>query len=228
MTSTAHEVEFVLSGEHCNVGLVSVTPDAENLILYIARVSSDQSNNSPGLLRFLIRNGHWSPFEHAHMTLEIHTSRAMSAQLIRHRSFAFQEFSQRYSDPTGFVVAHPRRQGETNRQSSTDDLPRDVIERFEREQARLFKQAAHVYDLMVNGYGVARESARFLLPMSARTKVYMTGSLRSWIHYIQLRTEPGTQEEHQEIAELARVIFVEHFPIISDALEWTPGWQDSA
>jgi thymidylate synthase (FAD) len=200
-----------------SVKLISVTPDAEKTILYVARVSSDQSNDSPGLLRYLIRNKHWSPFEMAHMTLEIITSRAISQQIIRHRSFSFQEFSQRYSPVENFMVYEGRKQAEENRQSSINNLDEELQAWWNYAQEDVIDLAKEVYREALEK-GIAKECARFILPLSSETKIYMSGSLRSWIHYFELRCDEHTQQEHREIALEAREIFKEQFPIISEAL----------
>jgi thymidylate synthase (FAD) len=200
-----------------SVKLISASPAAERGILYIARVSSDQENEDTKLLGYLIRNQHWSPFEHAHMTLEIVTSRAIATQIIRHRSFTFQEFSQRYSIPPNAVIYKGRRQAEKNRQSSVDDLSDEIQNWWLDAQAEVARYTQEVYEY-ARGVGIAKECARFVLPLSTETKLYMTGSLRSWIHYFALRCDEYTQLEHRELAFEAREIFIELFPIISKAL----------
>lgn len=207
------------------VKLVSVTPDAEKLIVYCARVSSpqNQGNEETGskLLAYCLKNEHWSVFETASMTLEVETSRAISAQIIRHRSFTFQEHSQRYAESTEFEPVRARRQAEKNRQSSVDDLPMSTREWFAEALQLHQDRALTAYDHAIK-LGVAKECARFFLPMSVRTRLYMTGSIRSWVHYIKLRTKPDTQEEHRLIAEKCKRIFVEQFPVVSATLEWAP------
>lgn len=210
-------IESIIESAH-SVELVSVTPDAEKTILFCARVSSDQTNESPGLLRFLIRNKHWSPFELAHMTVEIVTSRAIAQQIIRHRSFAFQEFSQRYAEPDGFLVYPGRKQAKKNRQSSVDSLDPKIREWWYEWQQRHGERAMALYKMAIN-LGIAHECARFVLPLSTVTKLYMNGSLRSWIHYFDLRCDEHTQLEHREIANAIRDIFNEQFPIIAEALD---------
>ncbi len=208
-----------------NVSLVSVTPDAEKLMAYIARVSnpSNQDNDKfAGLLRYCIKHNHWSVFEQSSMTLEIETTRAIAAQVLRHRSFTFQEFSQRYastSELKGIELPELRRQDLKNRQNSTDDLDPDDIEKLNRQMNTLFSSATNLYHQMLE-LGVAKECARMVLPLCTPTKIYMTGSCRSWIHYINLRSAHGTQKEHMQIAEACRDVFVETFPIVSEALEW--------
>lgn len=208
------------------VELVSVTPDAEKTMAYVARVSnpSNQDNeNYAGLLRYCIKHNHWSVFEQSHMTLEIETSRGIAAQILRHRSFTFQEFSQRYADTnllTGDIpVPELRRQDTKNRQNSTDDLEGYLKLILETEIQEHFIRANNLYKRLLE-QGVAKECARFVLPLATQTKIYMTGSCRSWIHYIDLRSAHGTQKEHMEIAEACREIFKEQFPTVAEALEW--------
>lgn len=201
------------------VRLISLTPEAEKQILFCARVSSDQDNNSTKLLRYLIDNKHWSPFEMAHAVFEITTSRAIAAQILRHRSFSFQEFSQRYSSPTGVEIYHPRRQAEKNRQSSIDDLSQEDRSWFIHAQHQVDDLTSYLYRESIKR-GIAKESARFLLPLSTKTKLYMSGTLRSWIHYIELRTEEHTQHEHRVIAMIVRDILGHDLPNIAEALGW--------
>ncbi len=208
------------------VELVSVTPDAEKTMAYVARVSnpSNQDNeNYAGLLRYCIKHNHWSVFEQSHMTLEIETSRGIAAQILRHRSFTFQEFSQRYADAnllTGDIpVPELRRQDEKNRQNSTDDLEGYLKLILETEIQEHFIRSNNLYKRLLEA-GVAKECARFVLPLATTTRLYMTGSCRSWIHYIDLRSAHGTQTEHMEIAEACREIFKQQFPTVAEALEW--------
>ncbi len=205
------------------VQYVSATPNAERTILYIARVSSDQENEDTRLINYLIRNGHWSPFEHASMTLEITTSRAIAVQILRHRSFTFQEFSQRYASPTGTVKYEARRQSVKNRQSSTDDLPEIVKKNFREAQLMVEQTCFAAYNRAIE-MGVSKEQARFLLPLATQTEIYMTGTLRSWIHYLGDgpggRTNEHTQQEHRDLALEAQDIFCDRFPIIAEALGW--------
>ncbi len=208
-----------------NVSLVSVTPDAEKLMAYIARVSnpSNQDNDKfSGLLKYCIKHQHWSVFEQSSMTLEIETTRAIAAQILRHRSFTFQEFSQRYastSELKEIELPELRRQDLKNRQNSTDDLDPDDVEKLNRQMVTLFSSATNLYHQMLE-LGVAKECARMVLPLCTPTKIYMTGSCRSWIHYINLRSAHGTQKEHMIIAEACRDVFIETFPIVSEALGW--------
>jgi thymidylate synthase (FAD) len=210
-----------------NVQLIWSTPKAEEMIVKMARVSApnnqDNMDTAPRLLRYLINNKHWSPFEMANMCVEIETTRAISPQILRHRSFSFQEFSQRYADTKELgsaVVPHLRRQDFKNRQNSTDDLADklgpDVLGGFYRRTSQLFEEAEHLYSEMIS-VGIAKECARSILPLSTRTKLFMNGTLRSWIHYLQLRCEPGTQLEHREVAEGIKRIFCAEFPVIGEA-----------
>ena len=208
------------------VRLVRVTPEAEQHIAYCARVSNPKNQDSDsfeGLIKYCIKNQHWSIFEHAFMTIEINTSLAIATQILRHRSFTFQQFSQRYADSTELQLELPipelRRQDTKNRQNSTDDLPADVSISFNVKIEEHFKQAIEIYQDMLDA-GVAKESARFILPQATQTRMYMSGSIRSWIHYIDLRTAHGTQLEHMKIAERCKCIFVDEFHTIASALDW--------
>ena len=207
------------------VQLITLTPDAEKNMAFVARVSNpnNQGNeNFSGLLKYCIKHQHWSVFEQAHMTLEIETTRAIAAQILRHRSFTFQEFSQRYaqSNELGEIdLPELRRQDNKNRQNSIDDLDKDVVDKLNRQMITLFSSAQSLYNQMVET-GVAKECARMVLPLCTPTRIYMTGSVRSWIHYIDLRSAHGTQKEHMEIAESCKDIFKEQFPVVSEALEW--------
>jgi thymidylate synthase (FAD) len=207
-----------------NVSLVWVTPQAEELITRMARVSAPKNqrnmDTAPKLLRYLITHQHWSPYEMANMCVEINTTRAISAQIIRHRSFSFQEFSQRYADINELgsaVIPHLRRQDHSNRQNSIDDLTSEDVANFYRRISQLFEDTEHLYREMVS-YGIAKECARNILPLGTQTKIYMNGSLRSWIHYLQLRTSNGTQAEHKQIAEEIKRIFCVQFPVIGEAV----------
>ena len=209
-----------------NVKLITVTPDAEKLMAYVARVSnpSNQDNEKyAGLLKYCIKHNHWSVFEQSSMTLEIETTRAIAAQILRHRSFTFQEFSQRYAssnDLGDIELPELRKQDLKNRQNSTDDLDPVIVDKFNRQMITLFSSAKSLYTQMLD-VGVAKECARMVLPLCTPTRIYMTGSCRSWIHYINLRSAHGTQKEHMEIAEACRKVFTEQFPAVSEALEWT-------
>ena len=207
-----------------NVSLISVTPDAEKTIGYIARVSNPNNQDNPkvaGLLSYCIKHGHWSVFEQAHMTLQIETTRGLAAQILRHRSFTYQEFSQRYADVSHIREDIPlpelRRQDTKNRQNSIDDIDPITQQNFEIEMRKHFDASIDLYKKLLHA-GIAKECARFVLPLATPTKLYMTGSIRSWIHYIDLRSAHGTQKEHMLIAEACRGIFTEQFPIISEAL----------
>jgi len=208
------------------VKLISVTPDAEKHMAYCARVSnpSNQENdNFSGLLKYCIKHQHWSIFEQATMTLEINTTRGIAAQILRHRSFTYQEFSQRYADSSllGKTIPLPelRRQDTKNRQNSIDDLDKAVIDTLNRQMETLFDSSMALYNQMLER-GVAKECARFVLPLATPTRLYMTGSVRSWIHYIDLRSGHGTQKEHMDIANAAKQVFIEQFPAVAEALEW--------
>ena len=208
------------------VKLISFTPDAEKQIAYCARVSnpSNQDNeNYAGLLRYCIKHRHWSIFEQAFMTVEIETTRGLAAQILRHRSFTFQEFSQRYADSSLLAETIPvpelRRQDTKNRQNSIDDLDPEFVELTNKQIETYFAQGMSLYQHLLDN-GVAKECARFVLPLATPTRLYMSGSLRSWMHYIDLRSANGTQKEHMEIAEMCKAIFSEQFPIIAEALEW--------
>ena len=208
-----------------SVKLVSITPDAEKTMAHVARVSnpSNQDNeNYSGLLRYCIKHQHWSVFEQSFMTLEIETTRAIAAQILRHRSFTFQEFSQRYaqSNALGQIeLPDLRKQDLKNRQNSTDDLDPFVRQKLEAQMITLFSSAQSLYNQMIEE-GVAKECARMVLPLCTPTKIYMSGSCRSWVHYINLRSAHGTQKEHMDIAEACRKVFIEQFPTVSEALEW--------
>ena len=208
------------------VKLVSVTPDAEKTMAYIARVSNPKNQDNPsigGLLSYCIQHQHWSVFEQSSMTLEIETTRAIAAQILRHRSFTFQEFSQRYADTNLIAEKIPipalRKQDLKNRQNSTDDLDEFVKQDIEMTITAHFNQAEKLYKRMLEA-GVAKECARMVLPLATPTRLYMTGSCRSWIHYINLRSAHGTQKEHMDIAEGCRKVFTEQFPIVSKTLLW--------
>ena len=207
------------------VNLISVTPDAEKHIAYVARVSNPKNQDNEqfaGLIKYCIKHGHWSIFEQAFMTLEIETTRGIAAQILRHRSFTYQEFSQRYADSNllgQIELPELRRQDTKNRQNSIDDLDPEVVEKLNKQMNTLFSSALSLYNQMLEK-GIAKECARFVLPLATPTRIYMTGSARSWIHYIDLRSAHGTQKEHMDIANEAKSIFVEQFPSIAEALEW--------
>ena len=209
-----------------DVKFVSITPDAEKMMAYIARVSNpsnQQNENYSGLLKYCIKHNHWSVFEQSSMTLEIETTRGLAAQILRHRSFTFQEFSQRYADTklldTEIPVPDLRSQDLKNRQNSNDDIPQEKKEEYQALIARHFEDSMNLYNSLLSE-GVAKECARFVLPLATPTRLYMTGSCRSWIHYINLRSAHGTQKEHMDVVAKARSIFTEQFPSVSEALGW--------
>ena len=208
------------------VSLISITPDAEKTMAFIARVSnpSNQDNeNYSGLLKYCIKHNHWSVFEQSTMTLQIDTTRAIAAQILRHRSFTFQEFSQRYAESHelgSIELPDLRRQDKKNRQNSIDDLDPFVQQKLEAQMITLFSSAQSLYNQMIEE-GVAKECARMVLPLCTPTRIYMTGSVRSWIHYIELRSANGTQKEHMDIANECKSLFIETFPTIAEALEWS-------
>ena len=208
------------------VCLISVTPEAEKTIGYIARVSNPANQENPkisGLLKYCIKHGHWSVFEQATMTVEIHTTRAIAAQVLRHRSFTFQEFSQRYADSSLLSEAIPlpelRRQDTKNRQNSINDIDEFTVQKYQMLMQDHFRDAMALYQTMLDE-GIAKECARNVLPLCVPTKIYMSGSVRSWMHYIDLRSAHGTQKEHMIIAEACRDVFKEQFPICAEAMEW--------
>ena len=193
---------------------------------YVARVSNPNNQENPnvaGLLKYCIKHQHWSVFEQAHMTLEIETNRGIAAQILRHRSFTFQEFSQRYADSSLLSEYIPvpdlRRQDDKNRQNSIDDIGDYEKLTLQSKIQEHFGQGMKLYKELL-GHGIAKECARFVLPLATPTRIYMTGSVRSWIHYIDLRSAHGTQKEHMDIANACKQIFVEQFPICAEALEW--------
>jgi thymidylate synthase (FAD) len=208
-----------------NVKLISVTPDAEKTMAYVARVSNPNNQENPNyakLLGYCIKHNHWSVFEQAFMTLEIETTRGLATQILRHRSFTYQEFSQRYADSSLLGDTVPmfdlRRQDTKNRQNSIDDIDPFVKQEFEIKIRKHFDDAMTLYQSMLD-MGIAKESARFVLPLATPTRLYMSGSCRSWIHYIALREKSGTQKEHMDIAKECKKIFVEQFPTCAEALE---------
>ena len=209
-----------------SVKLISVTPDAEKMMAYVARVSNPNNQENPNyakLLGYCIKHNHWSVFEQAFMTLELETTRGVAAQVLRHRSFTYQEFSQRYADSSMLADEIPlpdlRRQDTKNRQNSIDDIDAFTKQNYEILIQRHFAEAMDLYKQMLD-VGIAKECARMVLPLATPTKIYMSGSVRSWMHYIDLRSAHGTQKEHMIIAEACRDIFKEQFPIVAEALEW--------
>ena len=209
-----------------SVKVISVTPDAEKHMAYCARVSNPNNQENEkisGLLGYCIKHQHWSIFEQAYLTLEIETNRGIAAQILRHRSFTFQEFSQRYADSSMLADVIPlpelRRQDTKNRQNSIDDIDPHIRQEYEIKMAKHFEEGMELYKSMLE-YGIAKECARFVLPLATPTKIYMTGSVRSWIHYIDLRSANGTQKEHMDIAVACKEVFKEQFPTISESLDW--------
>ena len=209
-----------------SVKLISVTPDAEKMMAYVARVSNPNNQENPNyakLLGYCIKHNHWSVFEQAFMTLELETTRGVAAQVLRHRSFTYQKFSQRYADSSMLADKVPmfdlRRQDTKNRQNSIDDIDPFVKQEFEIKIRRHFDEAMVLYQSMLDS-GIAKECARFVLPLATPTRIYMSGSCRSWIHYINLRTANGTQKEHMDLAEGCKKVFIEQFPTCAEALEW--------
>jgi thymidylate synthase (FAD) len=214
-----------------NVKLISVTKpiniegasSGDDLIAFCARVSNPNNQTNfdtvARLMSYCVKNKHWSIFEMAGMCVEITTSRAIAQQILRHRSFSFQEFSQRYATVQEFVTYEARRQDLKNRQNSVDNMAKKDKEWFEKAQAKVIETSCMFYEEALER-GIAKEQARFLLPLNTKTVLYMNGNVRSWIHYIQLRTENGTQKEHSVIANNIKVIFSEQFPLVAKALEW--------
>ena len=207
------------------VKLIQVTPKPEEIMAYIARVSNPNNQDNPnyaGLLKYCIKHNHWSVFEQAYMTVEISTTRGLAAQILRHRSFTFQEFSQRYANTNALgdiPIPELRRQDLKNRQNSIDDIDDKKQKDLELSIAKHFYAAKDLYNELIR-QGVAKECARFVLPLATPTKLYMTGSCRSWAHYIDLRSAHGTQKEHMDIAEACRGVFIDVFPNVSEALGW--------
>ena len=208
------------------VKLISVSPNAEKHMAYCARVSNPNNQENEkyaGLLRYCIKHQHWSIFEQAFMTIEINTTRGLAAQILRHRSFTYQEFSQRYADSSllGDSIPLPqlRKQDEKNRQNSTDDLDPILIQELEVKMMNYFRDGMKLYKEMLDAK-VAKECARFVLPLATPTRLYMSGKGRSWIHYIELRSGHGTQKEHMDIANACKQIFTEQFPTVAEAMEW--------
>ena len=209
-----------------NVSLISVSPDAEKHMAYCARVSNpnnQDNDNYAGLLKYCIKHQHWSIFEQAFMTLEINTTRGLAAQILRHRSFTFQEFSQRYADTnlldTNIPLPELRRQDTKNRQNSIDDIPEEQSKMLLGRIQNYFNEGLDLYNELLRE-GIAKECARFVLPLATPTRIYMSGSVRSWVHYIDLRSGHGTQKEHMDIANACKSIFTEQFPTVAEALNW--------
>lgn len=196
---------------------------AQDIISYVARVSNPNNQMSfetgSKLIKYCITHQHWSIFEHAFVTAEIKTSRAIAAQILRHRSFTFQEFSQRYAQAFDCVTYGARRQDQKNRQNSIDDMSDEDKSWFQNAQEEVWEDSKALYDEAISR-GIAKEQARFLLPLNTATTIYMSGSVRSWIHYIQLRSGNGTQKEHADIANACKSIMIDRFPDIAKALSW--------
>ena len=204
-----------------NVKLIHSTPDGDNLVAYMARVSNpnnqDNTETSGRLIKYLITHKHWSPFEMVNMCVEINTTRSIAAQILRHRSFSFQEFSQRYAQVTEPIgVPELRRQDTKNRQNSIDDLDSFTLQHFQVRLQHHFQQSMDIYESMLKD-GVAKECAREVLPLCTPTKLYMNGSLRSWLHYCDLRCANGTQKEHKDIADMCKELIIHQFPLVSEA-----------
>ena len=206
--------------------LVSITPKAEETIAYIARVSNPKNQDNDqyeGLLKYMIEHSHWSPFEQAYMTIEIQTSLAIATQILRHRSFTYQQFSQRYAEKNlineSIDLPDLRRQDTKNRQNSIDDISDDVKSHFNARIRKHFDESTQLYNDLLD-QGVAKESARFVLPQATTTRMYMTGTIRSWMHYIDLRSGHGTQKEHMDIANQIKDIFKENMPVIASTMNW--------
>ena len=206
--------------------LVSITPKAEETIAYIARVSNPKNQDNDqyeGLLKYMIEHSHWSPFEQAYMTIEIQTSLAIATQILRHRSFTYQQFSQRYAEKNlineSIDLPDLRRQDTKNRQNSIDDITDDVKSHFNARIRKHFDESTQLYNDLLD-QGVAKESARFVLPQATTTRMYMTGTIRSWMHYIDLRSGHGTQKEHMDIANQIKDIFKENMPVIASTMNW--------
>lgn len=210
-----------------SVKLISITPDAEKTMAYIARVSNPDNQDNPQiekLLAYCLKHGHFSVFEQAHITMEIETTRDIAAQILRHRSFTFQEFSQRYAAVTDVAeLPELRLQDHKNRQNSIEVSDADTMVMITEFNMRImdhFSKGKALYDEMLEA-GIAKECARKILPLNTETKIYMTGNVRQWLHYIQLRSGNGTQKEHMQIALDAKEVFIKELPIVAKALGWT-------
>lgn len=215
-----HLMKSVKEGEE---EFIKNIQDSEGLIAYIARVSSENPKNSnyAGLIRYCMNHGHWSILETANACFEIETSRAIAPQILRHRSFNFQEFSQRYAavDGNGIELFAARRQDKKNRQNSIDDLPEEIKAEWEKRQLDNWKSSFEHYTWALDN-GLAKETARAVLPLQTSTKLYMSGTIRSWVHYINLRTDPATQKEHRDVAESIKEQMIKHFPVVAEAAGW--------
>ena len=204
-----------------NVELIHVTPNAEQLIAYMARVSNPSNQNNPNyqqLIKYLITHKHWSPFEMVNMCVKIETTRSVAAQILRHRSFSFQEYSQRYAEVTQAPAPlHLRRQDTKNRQNSIDDLNDELTYAYKFRMKQLFDQSYKLYQDMIDD-GIAKECARDVLPLSTPTTLYMNGTLRSWLHYTDLRSANGTQLEHKQVADHCKSLIQQQFPTVYTAM----------
>ena len=206
------------------VSLIHTTEDGEQLIAYMARVSNpdnQDSNDYQGLIKYLIKHKHWSPFEMVNMCVEIETTRSVAAQILRHRSFSFQEFSQRYAKTDKALPVDIRSQDTKNRQNSIDNMDSVIKEDFKVKQQGLFDLSYSLYEEMLAA-GVAKECARDVLPLATPTRMYMNGSLRSWLHYCDLRCANGTQKEHMLIANEVRELVCDYYPNVYAAM-WGDG-----
>ncbi|MCO5142771.1 MAG: FAD-dependent thymidylate synthase [Oligoflexia bacterium] len=211
-----------------SVKLISLTPKAEETMAYCARVSNPANQENPEiakLLSYCANHGHWSVFEQANMIIEINTCRAVAPQILRHRSFSFQEFSQRYSVADKYIPQEARRQDKKNRQNSIDDLSQETKDWFLQSQNEIWELCFARYQAALEK-GIAKECARTLLPLNTATRLYMNGTVRSWIHYIQLRTKADTQKEHREIAESCKQIFIQELPLVAQALGWKSEYKE--
>jgi len=215
--------ELMKEATEDNLEFVKNVQNTEGLIAYIARVSSsDQKNPSfAGLIKYCMSHGHWSILETANAVFEIETTRAIAPQILRQRSFSFQEFSQRYAkvDDDGMELFKARRQDKKNRQNSVDDLTDAIKDEWDQKQKENWNRAVDDYNWALDN-NIAKETARAVLPLQAKTKLFMNGSLRSWVHYVNLRTDPATQLEHRQIAEAVKELMIKKFPVIAEAAGW--------
>jgi len=203
-----------------NVKLIHSTANGEDLIAYMARVSNPNNQDNPSyskLIKYLIDHKHWSPFEMVNMCVEIETTRSVAAQILRHRSFSFQEFSQRYAVAERAQPTDIRRQDKNNRQNSIDNVDPYTVQDFQVKQSLLFDMSYKLYDEMLQA-GIAKECARDVLPLATPTRMYMNGTLRSWLHYCDLRCGNGTQKEHKDIADQCKLLVKEAYPVVYDAM----------
>ena len=203
------------------VNLVHITPNAEQLVAKMARVSNPANQDNPdstGLIRYLIKHKHWSPFEMVNMCVQIDTTRSIASQILRHRSFAFQEFSQRYAKvDKNISPPNIRRQDTKNRQNSIDDINEFTIQEFQLKANQLFDMSRHLYEEMLS-VGIAKECARDVLPLCSPTTMYMNGTIRSFLHYCDLRCGNGTQYEHKLIADQVKALIKQQLPGIYRAM----------